>query len=372
MDFNFNLPTKIVFKRGKLKSCKKEIEKFISKNSKLLICIGDKSAKQNGYLEILLNQLESYKTVIFEGIMPNPLLSKAEEGLILAKKEKIGAIIALGGGSTMDTAKAIAIAYANNVKIEELWNHKTQINKKVIPLIMIPTTSATSSEINQYSVLSDKNKKGGFGVSPYMCPDLAIIDPLLTITLSKRESQATIGDILAHSFESFWSTRSNEFTRFFAGKAIKLLFEYGEKSIRDLKDEELREKISLASVYAGFSFGHASCNVGHSISYPLTMNYGVTHGFACAVTLPVMYEYISENSDLSELNKVLEVKSPSEGMEKIDNFLIRVGIKNRLSAYAIKEPDLDIILEKAHPYREDVLPIKISKGKIKSLLSSIL
>lgn len=373
MQFDFQITTKIFFKTGGLDVCQNEIEKILPKNSKVMLCLGKGSARKYGYFDRLLKQLENYDVVLFEGIQANPLVSKAEEGLNLARKENVCAVIALGGGSVMDTAKPIALGLTNDCSIDDLWNYAKKTLQKSVPLIMIPTTPATSSEINEYAVLTNESdEKKGFGYAPQMFPDLAIIDPELTLSMPESEIKASLGDILAHSLEAAWSKRGNEFTNYFAGEAIKLILENGVNVVKNPTDLKLREKISLASVFAGMAFAHTGTTVSHAISYPLTIFHGVTHGLGCAITLPLFYKYFGEKTDFADLNKVLNVVNAKEGSEKLEEFLKNVGIQTRFSEWGINENSLKRIAENAFPYKNDVNPVEIKQKEMESLLKGIL
>lgn len=372
LDFNFLIPTQIRCKNKILSHCQNEIEKIFTLGSNIMLCIGKGSVKKNNLLNKLLKQLKNYKIVLFEGIEPNPTTKKAEEGLQLAKNEKIQGIIGLGGGSTLDTAKAIATAYTNNLSIQDLWSGQIKINQKCLPLILIPTTPATSSELNQYSVLTSTNGiKKGFGHKPQMCPDLALIDPELILTLSKTEKQASLCDILAHALEASWSKKSNELYKFFAHKAIVLILEFGPIWIQKPQDYQSAEKITFASILAGLAFSHTGTTVCHALSYPFTILHNLKHGIGCGITLPIFYEYFGEKSDFQALNQVLKVKTPKDGRIKLEKFLKKIEIKTSLNDWGITKEDLSQIIEEAYPYKNEVNPVKISKKEMQIILKQI-
>lgn len=372
MYFNFSIPTKIIFERNKLHHCQIKIESILPINSKILLCIGKNSVKHNGYLDTLINQLQNYEVTLLEGIQPNPLLMKAEEGLNRVKEKSITGIIALGGGSVMDTAKAIATCGSNNLSIQELFDGKQKPLQKGLPLVMIPTTPATSSELNQYSVLTSANgTKKGFGYKPQMCPDLAIIDPQLNTTLPKSEVKACLCDILAHSLEASWSKNANELTRFYSHKAIKMVLKHGHELYQNSENNDLHEKISFASVLAGFAFSHTGTTVSHAVSYPLTSLHNITHGIACGITLPLFYDYFGSKVDFSELNKALGVQNSAEGRKILEDFLDKICVSQKLSEYRIQMESVSQISEMAFPYKNDVNPVKISKQEMNNLLYKI-
>lgn len=373
LDFEFLLPTQIYFQNNAINFCKEKIETIIPQKSKIMVCIGQGSVKKNGIFKKIYQQLNNYEIVLFEEIEPNPTIQKAEEGLKFARINKIQAIIALGGGSVLDTAKAIATAYTNQISIQALWDGKIKIQKKCLPLITIPTTPATSSELNQYSVLTDeKGIKKGFGYKPYMCPDLAMIDPALLLSLPILEKQASLCDILAHAIESSWSKKSTYLYKFFAHNSIELVLEFGEKWIKNSKSIEIAEKISLASVFAGFAFSHTGTTVSHAISYPLTIYHQVKHGLGCGITLPIFYEYFEKDQSIAELNNLLKVNNALNGSKKLKLFLARIGVPTKLSQINIKKRDLKKIIETSYPFKNDVNPVKISKQHMRILLGKIL
>ena len=358
MNFNFFAPTKIFFGENKFleigEILRKNFFKKIGKNSpKILICCGKNSARKNGFLEILEKNLPG-KIYFFEKIPPNPPVEFAENALEIARQKNVDAIGAIGGGSAIDTAKIVATAFSNNCEIREIFAPNFSPQKKCAPFFVIPTTPATSSEINQFSVLTFKNRKKIFAHEKTI-PDVAIIDPNLIFSLPKIEKISAVADIFAHSIESFWNKNSNFLTQFFAEKSIKILFKNAEKFVAG--DQKICREISLVSILAGLAFGATGTTICHSISYFFTENFGVRHGIAAAATTGFFAEFFAQNSDQKKLLKIFDAENPPAARKKIENFLEKIGAAKNI--FKLKIPKISPKnLEKIN-FKNEKNPVKI-------------
>ena len=216
----------------------------------------------------------------------NPTFDDCDDIIKYCKGKDFDGVIAIGGGSPMDLAK-LAMAYLSIGKesVISLIGYKDDFPLHV-PSIFIPTTHGTGSEVTMWGTIWNMTEKKKYSIShPSLYPDIAILDGNLTLTLPLDTSIITILDALSHSFEAIWNKNANEVSTSFAIDAIVLIINNVEKLKSDPLNLELRNKILLASNYAGLAFSNTKTAAAHSISYPLTMYYGIPHGVASSVSI---------------------------------------------------------------------------------------
>jgi alcohol dehydrogenase len=227
------------------------------------------------------------KAAIFDKqVEAEPRLEVADEGAKAARKGKCDIVVGIGGGSAMDVAKAIAVLAANNGSaVDYLGLNK--VPGPGFPTIMVPTTAGTGGEVTFTAVFvrQDLKKKEGMN-SPYLYPDLALLDPVLTLTLPPVSTASTGIDALCHAIESFTSVNASPMSEMFSLDAIQLISENLRTCVHDGGNLEAREKVLLGSLYAGLGLANAGVGAVHSLSYPLGGKYGVSHGLANTVMLP--------------------------------------------------------------------------------------
>ncbi|RPH32032.1 MAG: iron-containing alcohol dehydrogenase [Bacteroidales bacterium] len=337
--FEFLIPTKIVFGRGKIETLNNEIDKNISR---ILIVTDKNSGEKSGALKAIKTQLKDRFFEIYDGVEENPSLQLLEDGRKVTRAGRFQLIIAVGGGSPMDAAKGFAVLATNDGSMREYMQGRALENKP-LPVICIPTTSGTGSEVTPYAVFSDHEQgfKGGFA-HPGIFPIISIIDPELTFSMPSQLVVNTGLDALTHAIESYLSTDSNILTDALALHSIKTIIENLSDAAK--MDEEAMCLISYASMVAGIVITHAGTILLHIMGYPLTIYHNIHHGKANAILLPQFLEFMLVNSTVKE--KVAEIDNlfkPFGGSRKyIEDF----GISTRLSTYGIKESELKLFAEK--------------------------
>ncbi len=364
-------PTKIVFGVGSFGKIREYSEKF--KPKKILIVTGRSAMKRLGLTDRLVSNLKGIETVVFDRVKPNPCCATVDEGVGLAKKEKCDLVIALGGGSTMDAAKTIAIIAENGGNARDYLYKKREFKKRGLPFIAIPTTSGTASEMNKYAVITDeKNKVKKAMRDELLCPAIALIDPKLTVFISKEITASTGLDSLCHAIESYWSDKATAITEMFSLKAVGLVNENLERAYADGNDLDARTGLSLASLFAGFAFGNTGTTDIHGLGYPVTTHFGLTHGFACAVFMPPFMEYNAPEIEEKILNiaKALGRGSVREGIGRVRELMKEVNAPARLGEVGVKEKDLDLIIKEGFTKKNN--PRKISERQLKDMLRGML
>lgn len=228
--------------------------------------------------------------VIYSGIASEPTSSDVAEGIAAAASTGADCIIALGGGSAIDAAKAVAVLAVNpNLAFSDI---PKQTQLKRLPLIAIPTTSGTGSEATRVSVIT--NSQTGIKENPghpALVPDVAVLDPQLTITLPPSLTAFTGMDALTHAMEAYVSNKANSLTELHAYEAMKLVGRWLDKAVTNGEDQEAREKMAMASCLAGIAFSNASTNLAHAGGRALGAVFHVPHGLSVALLLPFVMEF---------------------------------------------------------------------------------
>lgn len=290
MDYNFYMPTRIIAGKDCIV---KNAPVFTSLGKKAMIVTGAASAKKNGSLEDVTKALQSVGVnyVIFDKIMSNPTIAIAYEGAGLAKKEKVNFIIAIGGGSPMDAGKAIALLASQTIKEEDLFsgNYKNQI----LPMVFVPTTAGTGSEVTQYSILTnDKAQTKTSIATPLLFPTIAFLDAKYMMGLGKTTTINTAIDALSHAVEGMLSARSTIMSNMLAAESIMAIAD----SLEDLKSGKLsyerREKLLYASMLAGIVIAHTGTTAVHSMGYSLTYFKNIDHGRANGLLLGGFLDFV--------------------------------------------------------------------------------
>jgi len=288
--FSFTGAKKIVFGSGSFDELVEHIKESGGNNPLIVL---DKGLSESGFGEKVSALLDKggMKYAMFDGIEAEPALELADEGAKIALKEKCDAVVGIGGGSAMDVAKAVAVLAANKGKaVDYLGLNK--VPGQGLPKIMVPTTAGTGSEVTFTAVFSRKDLKKKEGMnSPYLYPELALLDPQLTLSLPPEPTAATGIDALCHAIESYTSVNSSPMSELVSLEAIDLISSSLRTCVHDGSNLEAREQMLLGSLYAGLGLANAGVGAAHSLSYPLGGKYGISHGLANTIMLPPVMEF---------------------------------------------------------------------------------
>lgn len=334
---NYYNPVKISFDTP----CGEEISKLSGTGKKRLIFIYDGFEKSELFSTITDNGQNDH---IYSDIEENPSIESVDKALKFAQSFKPEIIIAVGGGSVIDTAKVVRFGlYMNRSSVMALLEGGvTRITGEKPLFITVPTTHGTGSEVTMWATVWDKVNNKKYSVSdPENYPDHAVYDHRLFETLPQTVSVSSTLDALSHSFEALWNRNSNPVSDHFAFECIKLIVKNIE-SLTDPVETEVRRELILASMYAGLAFSNTKTAAAHSISYPLTLKYGIPHGIACSMPLFPLLR-INRGSMGDKLDRLFlncEVKTPEELEERI-----KKGVKGKvpfsLEEFGVQEDDLD-------------------------------
>jgi len=317
---NFN-KTKILFGNNS----RTYLAKLIKKKNVLIVC--SKRTKKEIIIDEKLNFIKNNKVFWISDIQPNPALDYLEKKNKSFKKINYDYIIAIGGGSVIDSAKVLSLLFSLKRKktikniIANIVNIKINNSYK---LIVLPTTSGTGSEVTPYATVWDKKNKKKLSINhKSLLPTLAIVDPTLTFNLPKDVTINTGLDCLNQAFESIWNKNANKDSLIYAFKSIKLSLNALAKINNNINDKKSRSELAKASIYAGMCISQTKTSICHSISYPLTAHLSIPHGLSCAFTMIAIINYInSKNINFfDKLANKLKVSSGKILEKKIENTL---------------------------------------------------
>lgn len=359
IEFNYNLPVNILFGCDKINELGRETAKY---GKKALIVTGKRSSKESGLLEKSVELLanEGIDGVIFNEVTRNPLVSTVHQGAEIAKKENCDVVVALGGGSIMDAAKAIALIADNGGNaVDYMYGRKT--SDKALPLVLVPTTCGTGSEGNCYAVLTDGetgDKKSIRSAAIY--GKVSIVDPKLMMTMPKRVRAAVIFDALAHSMEAYVTKKRTPMSDVYAAYAMKLIADNGVPAVEDeAGDTVVWEKITLASTLAGMAIGASGCALPHAMEHPASGIKNIVHGEGLAALTPAIVEASWEGDPerYATISVLLGGNSALDCADRVRAFIKRIGLDRGLSELGIEESDIPWMAENA---------FKVSLGNIEN------
>jgi alcohol dehydrogenase class IV len=267
-------------------------EALLLKANKVLI-ITDPGVIQAGLLEGVEKSLRavSLPFVIFDGVESDPRIEVVEKSVENAKKERINLVIGFGGGSSLDIAKVTSILLTNSGKIEDFWGIDLVPNPG-IPAILVPTTAGTGSEVTPIAILSDTKEKLKKGiVSSFLFPEVAIVDPKLTIGLPPSVTAFTGMDALTHAIESFYSINATDLTDILAFRAMELITKNIRVAYANGENLVARTSMMEGSLLAGIAFANAGVGAVHAFAYPLGGEFHLTHGLANTLMLPYVMRF---------------------------------------------------------------------------------
>ncbi|MCX7705055.1 MAG: iron-containing alcohol dehydrogenase family protein [bacterium] len=362
-------PVKIIFGEG----CISDIEKHLDTDRVLLVT--DKMLAHSEILSRVEDALKNMDIVLFDKVQPNPSSYIVNACGKLAKDNNIEIILGVGGGSSIDTAKASAIVASTGIPIEEFLSGDRKIDTPCVPVLAIPTTSGTGSEVTPIAVITDeeKNKKQPI-VSQYLFPKVAIVDPELTYSMPPEIAASTGMDALSHGIEGYWSKNSIPITDAFAIACVERVLRYLERSVRNRNDRNARREMSLASLLGGLTFAIPKTAAVHACSFPLTHRFGIPHGTACGLTLVafIKFNYRIVQEKMNYLIRCTGYDSLEKFCEDISMLQRNIGLPCKLSAYGIKKEDIEILVEESfHP---NILnnPREVTKRDLFEIYSEIL
>jgi len=344
-----------------------------------ILLITDQTMINHNIAEIVIESLQNQgcKFDIFSEVKPEPKIETARAIQKTVRKKKYSTIIGLGGGSVMDMAKVASLTATNQEDIEDYMTGKP-LTGKGLPNILLPTTSGTGSEVSPFIVISKEEKKL-FIKHPFVYPTIALVDPLLSVTMPPKTTASTGLDALAHGVEGLVADR-NPMTEALSTKCVEYVFKYLERAYRNGLDMEARYYMSFASVLGMMSYAQGGGLYAHSMSYLLTLHNGLPHGIGCGIALPYTllfnYDYIETIlHDFSEItiSEGAQVQGENPAIEVIKEFynlLRRVNVPPNLKELAISKDMITVFADELRTkYYRDNNPRTLKEKESQELVS---
>jgi len=326
--FKFYAPkTDIIFYPGALEVVGYETRKL---GKVALLVTGRSSMKKLGFLDKAIESLmkAGVRVIHYGEVEPNPTVDIVNEGAKKAIQNACDVIVGFGGGSSIDTAKAIAVAAGHaRGKPISIWDFispegaNEEITAQTLPLVTIPSTSGTGSHVSQDSVITNSKtkQKQGFG-SPFLFPKISIIDIEILSKMSPRLTAIVGFDALTHAIESFFSAHSNPISELYSLEAIRLIFRNLPQAYENGDDQQARKEMALADTYAGWADTTTSDILPHAMAHPVSGHHPrVAHGVSLAALFPAIMRFNLEGADKCTIEKYCKVTRAATGKSIFDN-----------------------------------------------------
>lgn len=362
IDFTYAQPVKIYFGCGRFAELESVLKELGSK--KCVIACGRHFAPEAEKLVSATDAVCAY----YGEVEQNPQLSGIIETARLAREHNADTVIGIGGGSSIDTAKfAAAIAKGEREAID-YYRGDAPFPKERLMIIAVPTTAGTGSEVTQVSVVSNGSEKRTIN-NPVFMPTAAIVDPNMSATVPPRTTMNTGLDAMAHALEGYWSRSHQPIPDLMAIESVRLILENLEKAYKDGGDMEARSNMAYAALLGGLAFALPKTAASHACSYPLSEDYHLPHGEACAFTLDSLVK-INADERLEYLCRRVGLSGTDELAQRIAALKKLAGLRTRLSD--LGEVDLDKLVRDcaAHPLMNNN-PVKLGEDGLRRMFENL-
>ncbi|MDB5056027.1 MAG: NADH-dependent butanol dehydrogenase [Bacilli bacterium] len=364
LPFTFQNPTKLIFGKGTLEQLPTEIQKY---GKRVLLVYGGGSIKKNGIYNNVLEILKKAGVEVTElaGVEPNPRLTTVNKGIALCRENNIDLILAVGGGSVIDCAKAIAIGAKYEGNVWDIITHKAT-GQDALPLGTVLTIAATGSEMNSGSVITnwETQEKLGWG-SPHTFPKFSILDPQHTVSLPAIQTVYGMVDIMSHVLEQYYHNGTNTVLQdAYSESLLKTVINTAPRLLNDLTSLDNRETILYCGTMALngiLSMGVKGDWATHNLEHAVSAIHDIPHGGGLAILFPNWIKYTLKTNVARSKRLAIEVfgvdpsnKSDKEvaeaGIQALREFWISIGAPSRLADYDIDASSIELIADKAMIY----------------------
>lgn len=362
-DFEFFLPTTIVFGSGKLS----KIGKLVKPLGKRAALVSDKALAELGLVGWVREYLDESKieVVEFTGVTPNPVSTMINDVATSMRGENIDFVVGIGGGSSIDFAKGLAVAITHE---GDIWNYVnvggksvSQATSQALPIVAIATTSGTGSEVTPFSIVTNPETSEKCSInSDAIFPKIAVIDPELALTVPRRLTASTGIDALSHAIESYINKDAHGFTEMAAIKAMRLISVSLPVAVADGNNLQARSEMAWAATMGGIAISNGNVTLVHAMGHPISGRFDIGHGEAVALGLPAVMRHswmlnLEKFARIAEAMGVeshgLSLKETAEkSAETVERLLAEIDLKLRLRDYNIEESDLEALAKDATGY----------------------
>ncbi|MDC3417581.1 iron-containing alcohol dehydrogenase [Aquibacillus salsiterrae] len=380
--FRYEIPTKIEFGQGYVRTLPKHIEQLKATN---VLVVGDPGVLAAGIVAKIEEPLHqaNINFITFTDVGTEATIESVDQAVELARSNSCDLVIGVGGGSALDTAKSVGLILGNGGNIRD-YIGIDKVPGPGAPVIAIPTTAGTGSEITRFSVLSDKKAKAKLSVgSMFNCPTIALCDPELTISLPPHITAATGMDALTHALESYVNKATQPISEALSIQSIKLISKSLRLAVVQGENLDARHDMLMASMLAAMAFSSTRLGLAHALAIPLGAHFKIPHGVVNAILLPEVMQF----NLIGNLDKFIEIAGifgeHTDGLTKreaaelavtaVRQLKRDVGINATLSDYGLKEEDLDMIVEEAmQSGNVPVNPVKPSLEDLKNICRAVM
>ena len=371
--FVWRSPTRIVYGVDRIRRLPDEIREVAGGDAKVFLVTGRTFLRSRGILPQVLRDLRGFSVDLYDRARPFPSPDHADAAADACRNSGANVVVGIGGGSALDLAKAAAILATHTGRAREYALEDTRFDRPSLPLIAVPTTSGSSSEVTSGAALWDWDDQSVLGLGdPAMFPEVAIVDPRLAMTMSQTLAANTGMDALTSAFESYWNVHAEPMSDAIALEVIRC---YSRNLVRSAiqGDLESRASCALAATMAGVGYSNSTPNACHAVGSPLTLYWNVEHGQSVAMTLVPFLRWNAQaiSHKLGPLLAALEVHDLDGACSKLERIIKRSGLTTRLSGLGIQERAVDHIVERCRWDRFDQLPRPIEAPALRGLLMGI-
>jgi len=373
--FTWQLPTKVVFGTG---TVRKIGEQARALGGTRVLVVTDPVLRRVGPIEETRKYLEEagLAVTIYDGVEPNPTIEVVEQGLTLAREFACDLLVGLGGGSSIDSAKAIGLMLNNAGSISDYWGRAPA--NRAVPVIAVPTTAGTASEVTWVTVIKDAKRKVKMGIGhPNLAAAVALCDPALSTTMPANVTASTGLDALTHAVESYTNTSTEPISEALALEAIRLIGANLRPAVAKGDNLSARERMLLASLMAGLAFANTRLGIVHAITSPLGGYFPVPHGVVNAILLPYAMEFnlighLEKHARIAAaLGENVQGLSPVEAagrsVEAVKKLAKDVGLPAGLGEVGVKEESLPEVCAEA--MKNVNIPINPRRPTVEDLIT---
>jgi len=360
-NFTFHIPTRIIFGQGKIKEL---ITELPAKTHNILIVTDSGIFHKTDIINRVVSNLPNIEVSIYHEIEENPSLLSINKGSVFVKEKNVDLVIGVGGGSAMDAAKGIALMATNPGNIAD-YISGAELHTDPLPVVCIPTTSGTGSEVTPFAVFTDPENEVKLGyANEKLFPILSIIDPELCNSMPDKVIIDTGLDSLSHAVEAYLSTESFDLIDQIALHSIKLVINNLKNASN--KNKQAMGNMAYSAMLSGITIAHASTILPHIMGYSLTVYHNVSHGRAGAILLPVFLDYLRNQSIVKE--KIQELDKVFSSCGGLHQFMSDLRVSTRLSDYGVEESELNNYVQKTIVKSDvEITPAKITREVIYQL-----
>ena len=367
-------PTRVVFGAGVLERLSAVVEEVASARAPIFLVTGRKSLEASGVLARVLDALGPRPVTRFADVPPFPSPEVAEDARAACRAAGAGVVVAIGGGSVLDVAKCAAVLAVHDGPLRDFAERRREVERPGLPLVAVPTTSGSSSEVTPFAALWDMTARRSLHLAhPRLFRAVALVDPVLTLGMPRHLAAATGADAFTSAFESYWSREASPLTDTLDLEVIRQFASHLERSCADA-DPTARAACALAATMSGLAYSNSRPNVCHAVSSPLTLFWGVAHGQAVAVTLPAFLRWnapaIAEK--LPALWWALGVDGLDGAAARLTALLAGCGLETRLGGLGVQAGDVETLVEHMRWDRTTVLPRPLGRDDARAIFRELL